>query len=542
MAKVLLMRRVLFSSIGLVFLLLFIIVMYPHSLRIKNTELNNGAYFEATDCWFEARSFPQGFKPYDWLFGLKMQRIECGYMTTRKEQGESFFRLPVVIIRHSLWRNSKHPVINISGGPGASAWLDNESINSFWLPSIEDNDWQHDIVLYDSRATGLSEPALHCENFFQDTLALLSKNLQPEEESSLGYQLLLNCHQQLSHDKQKINALHHLGTIKNAADIADLAHLLKVDAWHLYGTSYGTRLALEVARQHPDVVKSIILDSVYPQEIDGEETMPDLYLDAVEGILNACDNELTCDLEYANLQKKLHIILQRLQSKPITLSLKHKGQSVNLVLTPSRFFSLLYDTGYSISTVVAVPNVIQSFYRGNLDAVYFLAQNSLDMMLDESFSNPVYLEVECNENEIRNPQAYINHINKKYQHYPVLKRWQLSTVKDDVCNIWGSKESDESFHQPVITDKPTLILTGQLDSATPPEWGKTVASRLPNSEYHEFKASGHAVLYNVACSKNIVRRFLNPDKNYPAACQSNEPYDNGQRVVWDSPNMENMFE
>ena len=535
------MRRLLFSSITFIFLLLFIMVIYRYTLKIKNAELSNGAYFEVTDCWFKVSHFPNGYKPYAWLFGFTMQRIECGYMTTRKEQGESFFRLPVVIIRHSFWRNSDHPVINIAGGPGASAWLDENTINNLWLPSIKDNDWQHDIVLYDSRATGLSEPALHCDHFFQGTLALLAKNLQPEEEASLGYQLLFNCHQALSRDKQKINALHHLGTIKNADDIADLAHLLKVDAWHLYGTSYGTRLALEVARQHSDIVKSIILDSVYPQEIDGEETMPDLYLDAVEGIVKACENDLTCALEYSHLKKKLHIVLRRLQKKPLTLSLKHNEKSVDFILTPSRFFSLLYDAGYSISTVIAVPNVIDSLYKGNHDAVQFLAQNSLNMMLDESFSNPVYMEVECNENEVRNQQAYINNINKKYQYYPVLKRWQLSSVKDDLCNVWGSKEIDDSFHQPVITDKPTLILAGQLDSATPPEWGKAVAAHLPNSEYHEFKASGHAVLYNVACAKNIVRRFLNPDKNYPSACRSSDPYDNGQRIVWDSPDVGNFF-
>ncbi len=512
-------------------------VAYRYSLKIKNAELANGAHFEVTDCWFNVSSFPDGYKPYAWLFGFKMQRIECGYMTTRKEQGQSFFRLPVVIIRDSLWSNSKHPVLNISGGPGASAWLDEESINSFWLPHIRDNDWQHDIVLYDSRGTGLSEPALHCDNYFQDTLEILSKNLQPEEEASLAYQLLDNCHQQLSKNKQKLTALHHLGTRRNADDIADLARLLNIDSWHLYGTSYGTRLALEVVRLYPDSAKSLVLDSIYPQEIDGEETMPDLYLDAVYRILKACDNEPTCALVYSNLQQKLRVVLQRLQVNPVTLHLKTDEKKVDMVLTPSRFFSLLYDTGYNISNVIAVPNAIHTIYHGNLEVVEYLAQNSLDMILDKSFSNPVYMEIECNENEIKSQQLYINNIKLRYQSYPVLKRWQLSAAKDDFCRIWGNKEVDDTFHKAVVTDKPTLILAGQLDSATPPEWSKSVAKRLPHSEYYEFKASGHAVLYNVPCAKNIVRRFLNPNKHYPAGCQSDNDYDNGQRVVWDSPSI-----
>ncbi len=519
----------------LIFLLLLISVAYPYSLRNKASELSNGARYEPTECWFEHSSFAQTAK------NAKLKRIECGYFSTRKEQGKSLFRLPIVIVRHSLWRNSEHPIINIAGGPGSSAWLDSLMIRYFWLPEIEKNDWKHDMVLYDSRGTGLSEPALHCDDYFQNSLKLLGQNLQPEEEAKLNYALLQQCHQQLVKNQQHLDALHHLGTIRNADDIADLANLLKIKSWHLYGTSYGTRLALEVARIHPEKVASLILDSVYPQEIDGEETMPDLYLNAVEGMIKACEGEPTCALQYSELQKKLYTLLRRLEKEPVTLMLEHNKEPVEFVVTPSRFYSLLYDTGYDIKRVITLPNVIHSLYANNSKALHHLAQNSLNSMFDESFSNPAYMEIECNENEIKNKQAYIRNINKKYLYYPILKRWQLAALKDDFCDIWGTEESKASFHQPVITDKPTLILTAQLDSATPAPWGKAVADRLPNSEYHEFKASGHAVLYNIACAKDIVRRFLNPEKNYPVGCQSDNPYADGQRVVWDSPDVGDIF-
>jgi hypothetical protein len=285
----------------------------------------------------------------------------------------------------------------------------------------------------------------------------------------------------------------------------------------------------------------MVLDSVYPQEVDGEETVPDLYLNAVRKIIAACENEPTCALQYSGLQRKLYTILRRLQDNPITLELRHEKEKVKFVVTPSRFFSLLYDTGYDINSVITVPNVIQSLYVNNNDALRYLAQGSLNMMIDDSFSNPVYMEVECNENEIKDRQAFIANINEKYLYYPVLKRWQLAAIDDDFCTIWGKEESNAQFHQPVITDKPTLILAGQLDSATPVEWSKAVADRLPNSEYHEFPASAHGVLYNVPCAKDIVRRFLNPNKNYPLGCQSDNPYADGQRAVWESPDEGNVF-
>lgn len=544
------MRRLAVLSVlpMLLLLLLMMTVIYPYSLKNGQHELANGARYEPVACWFDHTYFPQGFQIDSWLFGFKIKRIECGYLTTRIEQGISIFRLPVVIIRDSFWHNSQHPILNIAGGPGASAWLDEASINKFWLPTIEQNDWQHDIVLYDSRGTGASQPALHCENYFQNSLLILSQNLTPETEAQRGYAFLKQCYQQLTNantnnnaNNKNLQALQHLGTIRNANDIADLASLLSIQSWHLYGTSYGTRLALEVVRAYPEKVASMILDSIYPQEIDGEETMPDLYLDAVGKILTACKDEPTCALQYSQLQKKLYTILRRLQNKPIILTLEHNKKPIKFVVTPARFFSLLYDAGYDINRVVTVPNVIQSLYADNRSALYYLAQGSLDMMLDKSFSNPVYMEVECNENEIKDKQAYIDNINDKYLYYPVLKRWQLSAIDDDFCTIWGKEESNANFHQAVITNKPTLILAGKLDSATPVKWSKAVAARLPNSEYYEFQASGHAVLFNVPCAKKIVRRFLNPEKNYPIACQSNNDYKNGQRIIWESPDVGDVF-
>ncbi|MCK5810955.1 MAG: alpha/beta fold hydrolase [Cocleimonas sp.] len=536
------MEKLLSVLVIVLLVLLFVAtVSYPYLLKNTQNELASGARYEPAECWFESSYFPQGFRPNAWFFGFKIKRVECGYLSTREEQGDSLFRLPVVIVRDSLWRNSKHPVLNISGGPGASAWLDQDAINKFWLPTIEKNNWQHDIVLYDSRGTGLSQPSLHCENFFQDSLKVLARNLEPEKEAKIGYSILQQCYRRLAEDKPKLSALRHLGTIRGAHDIADLADLLKIKSWHLYGTSYGTRLALEVARRYPNQVASMILDSVYPQEIDGEETMPDLYLSAVEGMIKACEDEPTCALQYSELHKKLYTILRRLRDKPITLTLDYNKQPVTFVMTPSRFFSLLYDAGYDINSAVTVPNVIQSFHAGSRDALQYLAQGSLDMMLDETFSNPVYMEVECNENEIKNKQAYVTNINEKYLYYPTLRRWQLAALDDDFCNIWGKEESHDNFHQPVVSDKPTLILAGQLDSATPVKWSKAVATRLPNSEYHEFQASGHAVLYNVSCAKDIVRRFLNPEKNYPKGCQSDNPYADGQRAVWEAPDIGGVF-
>ena len=57
-------------------------------------------------------------------------------------------------------------------------------------------------------------------------------------------------------------------TAANAADINDLRLALGYSQWNLYGVSYDTRLALTILRDHPEGVRSAILDAVYPPMAD----------------------------------------------------------------------------------------------------------------------------------------------------------------------------------------------------------------------------------------------------------------------------------
>ncbi len=53
-------------------------------------------------------------------------------------------------------------------------------------------------------------------------------------------------------------------TSENSADFADLRKALKIKQWNVYGLSYGTDLALSLMRDHPEGIRSVIIDSVVP--------------------------------------------------------------------------------------------------------------------------------------------------------------------------------------------------------------------------------------------------------------------------------------
>jgi pimeloyl-ACP methyl ester carboxylesterase len=53
-------------------------------------------------------------------------------------------------------------------------------------------------------------------------------------------------------------------TGENSADFADLRKVMGIAEWNVYGLSYGTDLALSLMRDHPEGIRSVIIDSVQP--------------------------------------------------------------------------------------------------------------------------------------------------------------------------------------------------------------------------------------------------------------------------------------
>ena len=61
-------------------------------------------------------------------------------------------------------------------------------------------------------------------------------------------------------------------TTESASDVAELRIAMGIEHWNVYGISYGSDLALQVLRDHPEGVRSLILDAVVPPSINPIET------------------------------------------------------------------------------------------------------------------------------------------------------------------------------------------------------------------------------------------------------------------------------
>ena len=76
-----------------------------------------------------------------------------------------------------------------------------------------------------------------------------------------------------------------------------------------------------------------------------------------------------------------------------------------------------------------------------------------------------------------------------------------------VCGFWPQGEVSDTYYEPVVSDKPVLVLSGELDPVTPPRWGRMVAEQLPNSQHIVVPGAAHGTIM-YGCVQRLMTQFI----------------------------------
>jgi len=108
--------------------------------------------------------------------------------------------------------------------------------------------------------------------------------------------------------------------------------VLQIPKVNLYGISYGTRWALEVMRRHPGIVRSAVLDGIYPPEINGEQNEPEIVRTVFEQLYGECASDKLCRERNPDLAANVKALLTEADRDPLplTLALEDGPQPVKL--------------------------------------------------------------------------------------------------------------------------------------------------------------------------------------------------------------------
>jgi pimeloyl-ACP methyl ester carboxylesterase len=201
--------------------------------------------------------------------------VDCGYLIVPERHARPDgpqIKLGIAIIKRTGANSTpSSPLVLTQGGPGGSSI---ELFLSLAAPANKLGQMlraDRDLIVFEQRGTRYSVPFLFCSELLDLTIRTADQNLSDAEDLRLTRQAAGACHNRLVGQGIDLAAYNSL---ENADDVASLAQTLGYDQLNFYGVSYGTMLAQHVMRQHPEILRTVILDGIVPLQINPNEQAP----------------------------------------------------------------------------------------------------------------------------------------------------------------------------------------------------------------------------------------------------------------------------
>ena len=369
-----------------------------------------------------------------------------------------------------------------------------------------------ELILIDQRGVGRSEPALDCPGFVELYLDLLDQRLEGERLDgdamrALKLQALSACAETLGTTAD----LAMYNSAASAADIDDLRIALGYEQLDLWGTSYGTWLALAVMRDYPAGVRSAVLDAPAPPQVD-------LYTDTPDSFAT-CAGDDACDAAYPDLEAVFLEAIERLEAEPIAVTLLDPiaGERVPLLMDGDAFLEQVFRGLYSTAMRQALPQIIHDAREGTFDALLLISQQ--DVLRQYFRSWGMYFSVLCHD-EV--PFSSLEAFAAAVDEYPELggmySDFEIGPLPFELCPRWGAGAAPSVESERVVSDIPVLVTTGQYDPIVPPDWGQSAIESLPAATFHLFPGLAHGASGD-PCATEMMLAFLDePTAEVDAAC------------------------
>ncbi|HSD00054.1 MAG TPA: alpha/beta fold hydrolase [Casimicrobiaceae bacterium] len=426
------------------------------------------------------------------------QAVQCGRLEVPENRTHPDGRklsIFVAVLPANTLSPKPDPLVLLAGGPGQAA----STLGPFamQLAAVRRT---RDILLIDQRGTGRSSP-LDCRAFAPDEHAEF--DIDPVPKSLL-------CAWQLA--EKHVDASQYT-TAAWVADLDAVREALGYRQWNLWGGSYGTRVAQEYVRRHPEQVRSVVLDGVAPPSMRISFDVWRTRDDALDGVIAACRASPLCAKAHPDPDATLRDIEHALDGgKTIMLRDPRTGITRDMHIDFETVIGALQPLTYAPDAASLIPELLALAHEGDF-APLFAASLVIVGDLPEQFSPALHYSVTCAEDVPRVTRAErANGVDD--ERVRALARRTLA-----VCDQWPKGSFDGDFAQPLRSNVPTLLLSGGLDPVTPPAYGDEVARTLPHSRHIVARGFGHIVSPH-ACAPRLIAAFVDEAgfTTLPKAC------------------------
>ena len=427
--------------------------------------------------------------------------VTCGYLIVPEQRvtpTDKTIKLGIVIIK-STSTTPAEPLVMAQGGPGGSSIEIYRSLASPADPVGQLLRADRDLIAFEQRGTRYSQPFLFCDEALNLTLRGFQEKFSQEDEERLSLEAYDACKKRLEGEGISLAAFN---SEENAHDVADLAKALGYQQINFYGVSYGTMLGQHLVRLHPEVVRTFTLDGIVPLNVNAFQRTAQSLNHSLDQLFATCTADANCNKYYPNLEQVLFETVKQLNEKPLPIVISDMGTQINYNTTfkGDDLLGIVSQLFYATDAIPLLPKIIYDARAGNVDIPEIVT--SL-LGIDRSMAEGMYFSVACAE-EYFYDKPMVEGVR------PVLaENAQTDTdAINRVCADWRVPRLDAAADDPVATDIPALLMSGNFDPVTPPPYGVEVASHLSHATNVVFPVNGHGA-FPGECSGRIIKDFLN---------------------------------
>lgn len=382
------------------------------------------------------------------------------------------------------------PVFFLAGGPGQSA-LDSFPAIAAGFERMRE---KRHIVLIDQRGTGGSNK-LVCKGEGDKSAFGDESGDSPDAQRDFA----AKCAHELagSADPRQYT------TTVAVSDFEAVRKALGAPKVNLVGGSYGTRAAQTFLRYHPDSVRSMILDGVVPPTLAlGNDHAKNLET-ALASIFRRCREDKACFAAFGDPAEDLSRLKLQLRSAakpvryrdPATWDLRDQDFAFGHLASTVRLFA------YAPEAAALLPHALNEAAAGRFETL--MAQSDMATgELGESIMHGMQLSVICSEDAGRfvlDPDDADS-----------LLGTEMIEMMQAQCGAWPKGVRPDNFHDPLSSDVPVLLMSGEFDPVTPPRYGEETVKGYRNGRHLVVRGRGHIVL-TAGCMPKLAAEFI--DKN-----------------------------
>lgn len=438
--------------------------------------------------------------------------IQCGTLIVPEDRTrpERMIRLHVAIIASHSNSPAPDPVVYLNGGPGDHTLV----AADYFVTQFKDILDQRDLILFDQRGVGFSEPALDCPETMAAIVAHIETDLEPAVELANYRIALADCYTRLMAQGVNLSAYN---SAASAADLDDLRQALDYEAWNLLGVSYGTRLALTAMRDFGSTgtIRSVILDSVFPPQADAR-AVASANIDRAFNLMFArCAANEGCNSTFPDLKTRFYQLVDNLNEAPVTVIVtdRETRMSYRMPFNGYDLIDALFGMMYSPDQIITLPQLITRLEQRSTVGLSEWLTNFLRQ--PDYISLGMTYSVQCAEEFPFNDPALFE---ASLSGLPLQLSTYIQTNADHVaaiCALWQVEAADPLETEPVSSDIPTLLLSGDYDPVTPPSFARETAAYLKRAYTFEFEGQSHNLVASHACGMELVGTFLDQPETPP---------------------------